>query len=66
MTVLNKLDRFHLVLNALERLPQKNKKGTNLKHQLQNKLIEHKHYITKYGQDMPEIRNWTWPTFNSD
>ena len=60
MTVLNDLDRFHLVIDAINRLPQTGSRGVYLKQQLQDKLIEHKHYIDKYGEDMPEIRNWKW------
>jgi len=60
MTVLNELDRFHLVMDAIDRLPQTGDKGIYLKQQLKDKLIEHKQYIEKYGEDMPEIRNWKW------
>ena len=60
MTVLNDLDRFHLVMDTIDRLPQTGDKGIHLKQQLNNKLIEHRQYIRKYGQDMPEIRDWRW------
>jgi xylulose-5-phosphate/fructose-6-phosphate phosphoketolase len=60
MTVLNDLDRFHLVIDTINRLPKTGSQGVYLKQQLQDKLIEHKHYIDRYGEDMPEIRNWTW------
>jgi len=60
MTVLNDLDRFHLVMDTIDRLPQTGKEGIALKKQLQAKLIEHKQYIDENGQDMPEIRNWKW------
>ncbi len=60
MTVLNDLDRFHLVMDAIDRLPQTGEKGIYLKQQLKDKLIEHRHYINKYGEDLPEIRNWKW------
>jgi xylulose-5-phosphate/fructose-6-phosphate phosphoketolase len=60
MTVLNELDRFHLVIEAINRLPQIGDRGTYLKQQLREKLIEHRQYICVHGQDMPEIRNWTW------
>jgi xylulose-5-phosphate/fructose-6-phosphate phosphoketolase len=61
MTVLNDLDRFHLVMDVIDRVPATGSQGSYLKQQLQDKLIEHKQYIDRYGQDMPEIRNWTWP-----
>jgi xylulose-5-phosphate/fructose-6-phosphate phosphoketolase len=61
MTVLNDLDRFHLVIDAVNRLPQTGSEGVYLKQQLLDKLVEHKQYICRYGQDMPEVRNWSWP-----
>jgi xylulose-5-phosphate/fructose-6-phosphate phosphoketolase len=60
MTVLNDLDRFHLVMDTIDRLPQTGDKGIYLKQQLKDKLIEHKQYIREHGEDMPEILNWTW------
>ncbi len=60
MTVLNDLDRFHLVMDAIDRLPQAGDRGTYLKQQLKDKLIEHRQYINRYGQDMPEVREWKW------
>jgi xylulose-5-phosphate/fructose-6-phosphate phosphoketolase len=62
MTVLNNLDRFHLVIDTIDRLPQLGTKGDHLKQLMEKKLIEHRQFIDKDGVDMPEIRNWKWPT----
>jgi xylulose-5-phosphate/fructose-6-phosphate phosphoketolase len=61
MTVLNDMDRFHLVQDVIDRLPQLAGKADYLKQEMRNKLIEHKEYIRANGQDMPEVRNWKWP-----
>jgi xylulose-5-phosphate/fructose-6-phosphate phosphoketolase len=61
MTVLNDMDRFHLVMDVIDRLPQTGVKGVELKRMLSEKLIEHRQYINEYGVDMPEIRDWRWP-----
>jgi xylulose-5-phosphate/fructose-6-phosphate phosphoketolase len=60
MTVLNDMDRFHLVMDTLTRLPQIGARADHLRQKLQDKLVQHKQYIDKHGQDMPEIRNWEW------
>ena len=66
MTVLNDLDRFHLVMDTIDRLPQTGDRGAALKQQLEDKLIEHRLYIGKHGEDLPEIRNWTWQDDDSN
>jgi xylulose-5-phosphate/fructose-6-phosphate phosphoketolase len=60
LRVQNDIDRFHLVIDVIDRLPHLGSKGAYLKQQLQDKLIEHKHYVHEHGKDMPEILNWKW------
>jgi xylulose-5-phosphate/fructose-6-phosphate phosphoketolase len=47
-------------MDTIDRLPQTGAKGVHLKQQLKDKLIEHKQYIDRHGEDLPEIRNWKW------
>ena len=61
MLVRNDMDRFHLVDDVIERVPKLGPVAAYARQTVRDKLIEHKEYITRYGQDMPEIRNWTWP-----
>ena len=61
MTVLNDLDRFHLAGDVVDRVPRLQRIGAHFMQVLRNKLVEHNQYIRKYGEDMPEIRDWKWP-----
>jgi xylulose-5-phosphate/fructose-6-phosphate phosphoketolase len=60
MVVLNELDRFHLVMDVLDRVNIVKETADLLREEMMDKLRKHKEYISKYGEDMPEIRNWKW------
>ena len=60
MRVQNNIDRFDLVIDTVKRLPQLGNRGAFLIQLMKDKLVEHRQYITAYGQDMPEIRDWKW------
>jgi xylulose-5-phosphate/fructose-6-phosphate phosphoketolase len=60
MTVLNDLARFHLVSDVIDRVPHLGLRAAYVKQAIRDKLIEHKEYIAKHGEDMPEIRDWKW------
>ena len=60
MTVLNEMDRFNLVIDVIDRLKQPNAEALQLKEHMLAKLEEHREYIRTHGEDMPEVRDWTW------
>jgi xylulose-5-phosphate/fructose-6-phosphate phosphoketolase len=60
MLVRNHLDRFHLVRDVIDRVPKLGYMAAYIRQAVRDKLIDHKHYISEHGEDMPEIRNWTW------
>ena len=61
MTVLNDLDRFHLALDVIDRVPRLQRVAGHVQQALRDKLLEHGEYIRQHGDDMPEIRDWQWP-----
>jgi xylulose-5-phosphate/fructose-6-phosphate phosphoketolase len=60
MVVLNDLDRFHLMADVIDRVPQLGATAAYAKQAIRDKLIEHRQHIEEYGEDLPEIRNWRW------
>ena len=61
MTVLNDLDRFHLAGDVVDRVPRIRNIAGHFQQHLRNRLADHKEYIARYGDDLPEIRDWKWP-----
>ena len=65
MTVLNELDRFHLALAVIRRVSGLADKARDLVARIETKLAEHTAYVRKNGEDMPEIGNWSWPSYST-
>ena len=62
MVVRNRLDRFHLVADVMDRVPGLGSKAVYVKQAMRDKLIEHEQYIVRHGKDMPEVSDWRWPS----
>ncbi|MFO7276473.1 MAG: phosphoketolase family protein [Pseudomonadota bacterium] len=60
MVVLNDLDRFHLVMDVIDRVPKLGYRAAHLRQLMRDKLVEHREHVTRYGEDMPEVREWVW------
>ncbi len=60
MTVLNNLDRYQLVFDAIQRTPRLHARVGQAREQLEARIQKHKEYVMEHGQDLPEIRNWKW------
>ena len=60
MCVLNDLDRFHLAMDVIDRVPRLGARAAYAKQALRNRLIDHRQYIARHGDDLPEIAGWTW------
>jgi xylulose-5-phosphate/fructose-6-phosphate phosphoketolase len=61
MVVVNKLDRYNLAIDVIDRVPSLQKIGAHVRQKLSDKLVEHGQYIAEHGDDMPEVKNWKWP-----
>ncbi|HZQ24270.1 MAG TPA: phosphoketolase family protein [Terriglobales bacterium] len=61
MTVLNDLDRYHLAGDVVDRVPRLQRIGAHFKQFLRNQLVKHTQYVHEHGDDLPEVKNWTWP-----
>jgi xylulose-5-phosphate/fructose-6-phosphate phosphoketolase len=60
MVVLNELDRFHLAIDVVNRVPRLAVIGSYAKQTFRDRLIEHRQYVERYGDDLPTIREWRW------
>lgn len=60
MCVLNELDRYHLAIDVIDRVPRLRDVSAHVRDELRNALIRHSTYIREHGEDLPEIRDWTW------
>ena len=61
MTVLNDLDRFHLVIDVIDRVPGLNDRCAHVKQDMRDMLVEHHEYVCEHGDDLPAVRDWKWP-----
>jgi xylulose-5-phosphate/fructose-6-phosphate phosphoketolase len=66
MTVLNKIDRFNLAIDVLDRVPRLAGRSGPAREMLKNRLIEHRLYVRSHGEDLPEVRDWQWTTRGDD
>jgi xylulose-5-phosphate/fructose-6-phosphate phosphoketolase len=60
MAVINEIDRYHLAMDAIDRMPELGDEAAHYRQQLQDQLIRHKIYVRENGEDLPEVRNWQW------
>ncbi len=60
MAVLNDMDRFHLVMEVADRVPEAAPKAAYVKQLMRDKRVEHREHIVRHGEDLPEVRDWAW------
>jgi xylulose-5-phosphate/fructose-6-phosphate phosphoketolase len=61
MVMLNDLDRYHLVMDVIDRVPGLAERAGHLRQEMQDRRLEARAYTREHGEDAPEIRDWTWP-----
>ena len=61
MVVMNDLDRFHLVMDVIDRVPGLGTRAAGVRQEMIDWRTRHHHCTREYGEDLPEVRNWTWP-----
>ena len=62
MVVLNEMDRFHLVMDVIDRVPGLSDRAAWLRQQMADSLVRHRAWICEHGEDLPEVRDWVWPS----
>jgi xylulose-5-phosphate/fructose-6-phosphate phosphoketolase len=62
LLMLNDMDRFHLVMDVIDRVPQLGSRAVHLRQRMADERLRHRSYTREIGDDMPDVRNWTWPT----
>jgi xylulose-5-phosphate/fructose-6-phosphate phosphoketolase len=66
MLVLNDMDRFHLVMDVIDRVPGLGPRAALLRQQMTDARTRHREWITEHGEDMPEVTGWVWPAGRGD
>jgi xylulose-5-phosphate/fructose-6-phosphate phosphoketolase len=61
MAVINEIDRYHLAIDAIDRMPELGDRAAHYRQRLQDQLIRHQRYVRENGEDLPEVRDWHWP-----
>jgi xylulose-5-phosphate/fructose-6-phosphate phosphoketolase len=61
MTVMNDMDRYHLVIDVIDRVPSLGRSAAHLRQHMNDRLVRQWNYTKEYGDDPPEIRDWIWP-----